>query len=222
LLTIARSYTDLHPVAMTLPWAELSRHRRAVHDRLGGIYRLPVVYRARDVVLSSLNDGARCLEVGAGDRRMKRRINARFPGASYESMDVDPTGDHEYRSLEQIDREYDCIFALEVVEHLALEEILPWLTRLAALLRPGGRLILSTPNIHHPPAYLRDATHRTPLAHDELGGLLEVSGLAVDRIVRVHYAPVMRRFVARYLFGWLFKLLGLDFARQIVAIAVKV
>lgn len=206
---------------MTVSWSELSRRRRAVYDRLGKIHRLPVEYRARDVVFSYLTSGVRCLEVGAGDRRMQKRIMARVPDAVYESMDIDEHGEHQYRSLDQIDGEYDCIFALEVVEHLGLEEIVPWLGQLARLLRPGGRLILSTPNIYHPPAYLRDATHRTALAHDELGGLLELSGLSVERIVRIHYAPPFRRFVARYLFGWLFEILGLDFCRQIVAIARK-
>ncbi|MBI2373520.1 MAG: methyltransferase domain-containing protein [Deltaproteobacteria bacterium] len=205
--------------SMTSSWSDLSTHRRRVRDRFGDIYRLPIRYRARDIVLAELHDGQRCLEVGAGDRRMKQRILSRFPRVSYESMDVDERGAHEYKSLDEVKGAYDCIFSLEVVEHLTLDEIERWLLRLSELLSPGGILILTTPNVYHPPAFLRDATHRTPLAHDELGGLLEAAGFTVEHIFRIHYAPPLRRLAVRFCFGWLFRLLGLDFARQILAIA---
>ena len=81
--------------------------------------------------------------------------------------------------------------------------------------------MLSTPNTFYPPAYLRDASHRTPLCYDELGGMLEAAGLRVTRIVRIYNDPVWRRFVRRFLFGWLFRLIGIDFARQIVIVAQK-
>jgi hypothetical protein len=86
---------------------------------------------------------------------------------------------------------------------------------------PGGRLVLSTPNTYYPPAYLRDVTHRTPLCYDELAGLVGAAGLEVERIARVYHDPVHRAFLRRYLFGWLFEMIGIDFARQIILVARK-
>src|SRR5690606_28777339 len=137
----------------------------------GKLFGLPLAKRVRDVLLEHVTPGSAVLEVGAGDRGMQEHLR-KIPGVSYESMDIDPEGGHEYQSLDQITTTYDCILALEVVEHLPLEEIVPWLECLRQLLRPGGWLVLSTPNTYYPPAYLRDATHRTPLCYDELGGLV--------------------------------------------------
>jgi 2-polyprenyl-3-methyl-5-hydroxy-6-metoxy-1,4-benzoquinol methylase len=199
-------------------WSQLYQHRRQVARRFGRIYDLPLARRVRQVLLEQVSPRAAVLEVGAGDRHMREHLAA-VAGVTYESMDIDPAGEHDYRSLDQITRRYDCIAAFEVVEHLPLDQIVPWLSQLSKLLNPGGRLILSTPNTFYPPAYLRDATHRTPLCYDELGGLVELAGLSVERIVRIYNDPLWRYVARRYLFGWLFRLIGLDFARQIVLVA---
>ena len=82
-------------------------------------------------------------------------------------------------------------------------------------------MLLSTPNTFYPPAYLRDATHRTPLCYDELAGLVTAAGLEVTRVARVYHDPVHRRFLRQYCLGWLFRLIGIDYARQIVLVAHK-
>ena len=64
--------------------------------------------------------------------------------------------------------------------------------------------------------------HRTPLSYDELGGLVDMSGFRVERIVRIYNDPLPRYLARRYLFGWLFRLLGIDFSRQIVLVAQHV
>jgi SAM-dependent methyltransferase len=202
-------------------WSELYQHRRAAAARFGKIFALPLVKRVREVLLSCVNDGARVLEVGAGDRGMLAWLRQERRDVTYESMDIDRNGAHEYHDLAAITQTYDCVCAFEVIEHLTLDEIPPWLRKLGELLRPGGRLVLSTPNTYYPPAYLRDATHRTPLCYDELAGLVQSAGFDVERIVRIYHDPLPRRLLRQYLFGWLFRLIGIDFARQIVLVAVK-
>jgi hypothetical protein len=150
---------------------------------------------------------------------MRMHLAWHRPAARYESLEVDPEGCPDYRYLDEIGKTYDCIFALEVVEHLAIDAIPDWLRGLADRLRPGGALVLSTPNVFYPPAYLHDATHRTPLAYDELAGLVTAAGLEVERIVRVFHEPWHRVVFKRYLLGWLFVALGIDYARQIVLVA---
>jgi SAM-dependent methyltransferase len=202
-------------------WSEQYKLRRAAAQRFGRIFALPIVRRVRDVLLACVDDGARVLEVGAGDRRMGELLRKSRANVEYRSIDIDPRGEHDYRSLDEIDRRFDCVFAFEVVEHIAVDEIPAWLSRLAELLEPGGRLVLSTPNTYYPPAFLRDITHRTPLCYDELAALAAAAGLDVGRIARVYHDPVHRALLRRYLFGWLFEMIGIDFARQIVLVAEK-
>jgi hypothetical protein len=205
-----------------ISWSTLYAHRKAAAARFGKtVFELPLVKRAKQVLLSQVSATDRVLEVGAGERRMKVVLDKERPGVVYHSLDIDPAGDHDYREWSQVDELYDCVFAFEVIEHLSLDEIPAWLSALSGRLRMGGRLVLSTPNTFYPPAYLRDATHRTPLCYDELAGLAAAAGFEVQQIYRVYHDPLHRMLLRRYLFGWLFRLLGLDFARQIVLVARK-
>jgi 2-polyprenyl-3-methyl-5-hydroxy-6-metoxy-1,4-benzoquinol methylase len=202
-------------------WSRQYNFRRAVAARFGRVFNLPLARRVRDVLIDVVRDENEVLEVGAGDRRMSELLEKKRRGVRYRSMDIDARGAHDYHTLEEIDRDFDCIFAFEVVEHLAFDELPEWFERLAQLLKPDGHLVLSTPSTFYPPAYLRDASHRTPLCYDELGGMLEASDLRVTRIVRIYNDPVWRTIARRWLFGWLFRLIGIDFARQIVIVARK-
>lgn len=202
-------------------WSTLYRFRKHAARQLGPLYSLPLVKRASDVLLQTVRPCQRVLEVGAGDRRMKAKLDRLDSGVRYESLDVDPQGNHDYRDLVEVAGPYDLVFAFEVIEHLPVDDIVPWLAALRERTRSGGKLLLSTPNTYYPPAYLRDATHRTPLCYDELAALCIAGGWHVERVHRVYHDPVHRTFARRYLFGWLFRLLGLDFARQIVLVARK-
>lgn len=202
-------------------WSEQYNFRREVARRFGSIFQLPLARRASDVLSSVVRDGDRVLEVGAGDRRMNETLAKKHSRVSYRSMDIDPHGAHEYHSLDEIIDTFDCVCALEVVEHIEADALHDWFIRLNELLAPAGHLVLSTPNTFYPPAYLRDVTHRTPLCYDELGGLLEANGLRVTRMLRIYNDPLWRYVLRRFIFGWLFALLGIDYARQIVVVARK-
>ena len=209
------------PTDASLSWSDLYRHRRAAAAQFGKIDQLPIVRRVREVLCQVAREGDAILEVGAGDRQMQAIFEQFGLRIEYRSFDIDPHGRHDYRSWDEIDRTFDGLFACEVIEHLSIEQIPAWLVQLHAMLRPGGWLLLSTPNTYYPPAYLRDATHRTPLCYDELAGLVAAAGFEVTRLVRIYHDPLPRKFLRRYLLGWLFKTLGLDYARQIVLVARK-
>lgn len=202
-------------------WSRQYALRREIESRFGDIFHVPLAKKVRDVLVANVPDRAEVLEIGAGDRRMRQILEGRREGIRYESMDIDPGGDHDYRSLADIRKPFDAVFAFEVAEHLSLDELRTWLPRLAELLKPGGRLLLSTPNVYYPPNFLRDVTHRTPLCYDELGAMLEIAGLNVEQIVRIYNDPLHRIVLRRYLFGWLFRTIGIDFARQIMVVARK-
>lgn len=209
---------DSSPTA-TISWSDLYRHRRAAAARLGKIEDLPIVRRVREVLCELVRDGDRVLEVGAGDRQMKTMLEGAGRRVDYRSLDIDPHGQHDHRSFDEIKEPFDGAFAFEVIEHLPVDAIHGWLGQLYSAVRPGGWLMLSTPNIYYPPAYLRDVTHQTPLCYDELAGLAAAAGFDVEHVVRIYHDPVHRKLLRRYLFGWLFRMLGFDFARQIVLVA---
>jgi len=203
------------------PWSELYRSRRGVAARFRSVWSLPVRKRARDLLLEQLPPNARVLEVGAGDRRLGKRLADERPDCAYRSMDIDPAGGHDYACLDEISETFDCVFAFELIEHLTLEDAWTMLVRLRELCRPGATLILATPNTHRPQAFLRDATHKTPFAWDELGGLASLAGFDVLAIARVYNAPFQRQLVHRFLFHWVHRITGIDYARTIVLVAQR-
>lgn len=200
-----------------IAWSELARHRRAIAKRWRTVYRLPIVRRGHRLVAEHVTKGS-VLEVGAGDGRLAKLLPA---GTTYVTMDIDPNVGARYASLDEIEETFDAIVAIEVIEHIPVDDLLPWLTRLVALLKPGGRLMLTTPNIYCPSAFLRDATHRTPLAYDELGGLVTAVGADVDAMMRIDGDALLRRLVNRYLLGWLYRLMRLDHAQRVAVIATR-
>ena len=198
-----------------------SQARRAARKKFGPVHGLPLARRASGVLLQHARDGMRVLEVGAGDRRMKEHLQRRFRHIRYESLDPDPEGPHEYRSWDQVPGGYDLVFAFEVLEHIPVRQLPDFLWQMERHLNPGGLLLLSTPNVYCPHRYLYDATHCTPLCYDELAGLVQLAGLDVQAIYRTYHEPFLRKLVRRWAFGWLFRLLMLDYAPQIVLVARK-
>ncbi len=75
----------------------------------------------------------------------------------------------------------DLIVAIDVIEHLTKDEVLRFLQAAVRALRPGGRIILQTPNCASPWGMaLRygDFTHETGFTPDSLAGLLTVFGFS--------------------------------------------
>jgi SAM-dependent methyltransferase len=207
------------PAHDPLSWSRLYRYRKAAAARWGRIYDLPLARRPRDLVVAHTVPGQQVLEVGAGEKRIRGHLVAAHGRIDYFSLDIDRDEPHDFYHLDEVHQTFDRVLALEVAEHLEWAELRPWLAGLRRTLREDGLLILSTPNTYYPPAYLRDATHRTPLCYDELAGLVESVGLDVIGIYRIYNDPLHRKLLRRYLLGWLFRTLGLDFARQIVLVA---
>ncbi|MGH7162263.1 MAG: methyltransferase domain-containing protein, partial [Planctomycetota bacterium] len=145
-----------------------------------------------------------------------RRLPA---GAVYRTLDVDPRVPAHHRGLEEVPpASFDAVVCFETLEHLGLGEARELLSGIARALKAGGRLFLSTPNVHHPWAYLRSSTHKTPFCYDELGGLIEEAGLEVEALYRCHNDSALKR-VARFFARPLHRLLGVDFAKSILAVA---
>lgn len=199
-----------------LSWSRLNEARRRIRGRWPTIWRLPVIPRSMRHVAALLRAGERVLDVGASDGRFGKKL---APGVVYETFDTDPAVPADYRSLDALPAgAFDAVACFETVEHLTLDELRALLAAVAQALRPGGRLYVSTPNIHHPWAYLRSATHRTPFCYDELGGLVEMHGFAVDALLRCHRDSVLKAVLRRLAYP-IYRIVGVDWAKSILCAA---
>lgn len=190
-------------------------------DRWPSPFGLPLVKRPSDVLYALLEDGARLLDVGAGDATRRERVRARFPRVEYVSVDPDPEARADHARLDDVDGRFDAAALFEVVEHVPPETALALLRGVHACLREGGVVVVSVPSIHTPGRWLRDCTHVTPWAHDELGGALELAGFRVRSLHRSYPAPLVRRVLRRAVLGPIGHLFGLDYAYSVIAVGAR-
>ncbi len=197
-------------------WSQLSRNRLRVSKQVGKIWDVPIVKKRMVRLLANVDQDSHVLEVGAGDRRYAAMLAERYPGLHYRSLDIDPNTQQDFYSLAEIEEQFDLVFMFEVIEHLELLEGLELLENLRGKLKPGGRLLLSTPNLYHPHQYFGDSTHVTFYKFEELGGLMMMAGFRNIRAYRVYNDAFLRRALRMYVGVYLHKYLNVDFARTIL------
>lgn len=202
-------------------WSELYGARRAVAARWPSVFHLPVARSPGRVVAAACRADWELLDVGAGARRLADSVAKHGPTVRYRSVDPDGAHPHEFAALDDVPEPVDIIACLEVIEHLPLAEGRRLIETIATKLKPGGICVLSTPNVWTPGRFLRDTTHITPWAYDELGGACSLAGLAPTAICRTWNAAAIPRFVRLWLAAPLHRYLGVDFAHSICVTAQK-
>ena len=165
-----------------------------------------------DRLLANIQDGDRVLEVGAGDRRFSTKIKVRRQNIVYRSMDIDRATPQDYYRVDDIQGEYDVIYAFELIEHITHEEAIDLLRSLHGHLRLGGTLILGTPNLYHPHRYFGIIAHKTPYKYEELGAMLLMLGYQKLRCFRLFNDAWLYRLFRLYIGVWLHRYLDIDFA----------
>jgi len=209
---------------MSQGWDHLYRLRRQVRDRHRSIWTVPLAKRASDLARRALAGVAspRALDVGANDRRLAEKLRLDHADVVYESVDPDPEFEHDYSDISQSpESSYDMVACFEVIEHVSLEGAMELLDTLRRRLRPGGSIVITTPNIFVPGQFHRDATHRTAFAYDELGGALLAVGFEMEslELFRVYNDGLLGKLAHRVLFYPWHRTLGVDFALSIAAVA---
>ena len=91
---------------------------------------------AGDLTAELHRAGARALGVEVAEAAV-RRARARHPGLEFRLAPIDGP-------LPLADGEVDVVWSSEVIEHVA--DTARWLSEVRRVLRPGGRLVLTTPN----------------------------------------------------------------------------
>lgn len=206
---------------MGINWSELYQHRRTIAGRFGNIWDLPLARRYNNVLEALGRGGTSLLEIGAGDRALQDKMTAAWGSFEYRSCDIDDRYDHDFGSIGHVTGSFDIVCGFEVIEHVTLVDAADMIRQSERVLKPGGCLALTTPNIFYPPGFLRDATHITPFCYDELGGLASYCGLEVEAIYRLHHDSLIKKWIKRVVAYPLYRMMGIDFAHQIMVVARK-
>ncbi len=200
-------------------WRQLYDQRRAIQQRFGKIWDLPIAKRYSSVLFDCGRDGMQVLEVGAGTRGLEQRLRKVWPGVVYQSLDIDRSAAHDFYRWEDVDVQYDLVCMFDVIEHVRPDVAVRLLSNCRGVLKPGGVLLATTPNIYHPPTFLRDATHITPWCYDELGAIASLSGFQVQRLLRLYSDSLLGRLIHRVVLYPVHRGLGIDFATHVMLVA---
>ncbi len=204
-----------------ISWSHLFEFRNQIHRAYPEIWDLKILRKRFPLMLKTIQDGEKILDIGASNRNLEERLKRHFPRLIYKSMDIDREQFHDFYSLGEIQESFNAIFLFEVIEHLSLDEGVHLLKRVYDLLDQEGRLILTTPNIFNPSRFWRDATHQVAYCYDELGGLLLAQGFQIKAMYRT-YSDAYHRYLFRlYVMAPLHRYLGIDFAKSILVVAEK-
>lgn len=203
-------------------WSEQHSWCEKVHRRYHKVWDLKIIRKRLPFILRYLKDGETVLEIGAYNRELGARIKEYYPHILYKSMDIDPTYSHDYSSLEEIREKFDMVLLFEVIEHLDWESGREMVAKIFEILKPGGRVILTTPNIYTPGQYWKDASHRTAYHYEELGGLFLSQRFESIEIYRLFSEPFLKYFMRVYLLLPIFRFLGIDFTKSILVVVRKV
>ena len=202
-------------------WSRFYSCRKEIRKAYPSVYNLKIKKKILDVIVEELKEGNKILDVGAYNRDLNKKIIDKFPLVTYKTMDIDKAQPHNYYSLDEISESFDIIILSEVIEHLEFNEGISMLQKLFDLLNIGGKIIVSTPNIHHPNRYWWDHDHKTPYRYDEMGGLLLAAGFRIEKMFRTYNDQVFRRLFRMYVAIHLHRYLDIDFAKSIIVVAVK-
>jgi len=204
-----------------MDWGEQIQWREKVHQQYPDIWDMGIVKKRLPFILKYLKDGESVLEIGAHDRKLGDRIKKHFPHVLYKSLDIDPSYSHDYTSIDEVKEEFNMVLFFELIEHLDRGAGREMVARIFEILKPGGRVILTTPNIYTPGQYWKDVSHLTPYHHEELGGLFLSQQFESIDLFRYFNAPFLQYVMKVYLFSPVFRFLGIDFTKSILLMAKK-
>ncbi|MBM3558956.1 MAG: class I SAM-dependent methyltransferase [Alphaproteobacteria bacterium] len=129
---------------------------------------------------TGLLPGARLLDLGAADGSFV--AVARERGLEASGLDISDGVNFEHDALPADDASLDIVTASSVIEHLASPARL--LAETGRVLRPGGALILVTPNWRYcMPSFFDDPTHVHPYTERSLAKLLANHGFRPVSVV---------------------------------------
>ena len=180
--------------ARVQPYAtEIAGYRAALAEAAWADFKVADLGCGRGELLSALA-GAAIRAIGVDSNAEQTR------GADIAGQEVVIADILEFLA-DRPDGSLDVVIALHVIEHFDFSAQVLLLTHAARVLKPGGRLILETPN----PENLRvgawkfhiDPTHLKPLAPELLTLMVEHASFSDIRVARLHPEPEYEQVAAK-------------------------
>ena len=203
-----------------ISWVAFARCRGQFISRWPSVFRMPLrpdhhaLLTERGLPLQSY------LDVGATDRVHEPKVRAAWRGIDYRSFDIDRTNQHDYYDFAAVDRQFDAVTLLEVLEHLPPKVAVELMGQCFRACKSGGWFLASVPNVYTPGSQ-EEWTHISTLHYLDLLGLTAWAGFEVVQAARVYYGSWRHQLVHAKLLHPLHRVLGVDYAQSIVVLAKK-
>jgi SAM-dependent methyltransferase len=201
--------------AAGISWTQFHRARIEFQRRWPSVWKLPVTDELFKLVLDQNERPRSVLDVGATTRVWEPTVRRHWPDAEYRSLDIDRTHTQDYYSFDDVDRTFDLVFCVEVLEHVPPNIAIELLENCARAVRPGGLVLMSVPNVLTPGAQL-EFTHQTAYSHFDLPGLMSWVGLDVIDGARLCLRSRKHRLLHQYLFMPLHRAMKVDFCQCVL------
>lgn len=174
------------PKKYKLEYGFYSDCQKEAYEKFGFVQDLPILKKIGPYQKAAkLYKKGKVLDVGAGKEKPLQK-NLKLPDNLYFSLDTDPHGKFTYQSVDEIpkNQKFSFIFANQVLEHIALNECLYLVKKLARHLERDGIMFVTVPNANHPVRQRVDITHLAPWEYKALYMLYKFAGLTVSQIYR--------------------------------------
>jgi len=203
-----------------MDWSKVHEGRARAYQQMKPLPSAPLIDGGEALIKRHVTRGAWVLDVGAHDRRIERFLNGLKAEVNYRSLDVDRSLQHDYYAFSEIQTQFDLITVLDVVEHIPPAVVNQMLIDCFKVTKPGGRIILTTPNVSHPVRLWRDCTHITAMHHAELGGFVLSAGFEQPSLHRIRQMALKDWLLLPLVWPTL-KFLEIDYAFGIALTAIK-
>jgi len=174
-----------------------------------------------------IDDSSFILDIGAGDKRLKTMLEDAFKKRmkNYFSLDIDEKYTHDYKDIQEVKRKFDAIFLMEFLEHLHLNAGIAILEKVHTLLKPGGYIFLSTPNVEHAnQLWKSNITHISHWPSRDLYAILRLIGFEKIEGYRIFIGPSnmnLKKHIKYFSQRLLCRILDLDYAHGIFFLGQK-